>query len=68
MWLSADGVFDSGDRFLGRVDALVPRTAATPGAAPASAGQQFVFDVPDDLAAGSHQLLVVTNPEGLLER
>lgn len=61
VWLSADNVADSGDRFLGRVEGRVP-------AANGLVRQQIELLLPADVAAGNHKLLLLTNPEGLLRR
>ncbi|MFM8524921.1 MAG: Calx-beta domain-containing protein, partial [Cyanobacteriota bacterium] len=59
IWLSKDAVFDSSDRFLTRVNSLVP-------AADSTNRLQAVLDLPTDLAAGDYNLLVLTNPEGVM--
>ncbi|MEB3332134.1 MAG: FG-GAP-like repeat-containing protein, partial [Synechococcaceae cyanobacterium] len=61
VWLSSDALADTGDRFLGRADALVP-------AGGARVRQQIAFDLPTGLDPGPYKLLLLTNPEGLLLR
>ena len=61
IWLSTDDVLDSEDRFLGRLDSLVPAEGL-------SERQRIALDLPNDLTAGAYQLLLLTNPEGLLLR
>lgn len=61
VWLSRDGIADTGDRFLGRTTGLVP-------AASGRQRLQMEVDLPSDINPASYKLLLLTNPEGLLLR